>query len=313
LFLRDHGINLQFQDKPKINYKTGEVSFTPQFVRKLEDYTNQMHPAITRIEMLFSEDPVKRANYLSSWEAFLRQNTWIPEPLVYFDEPKTEEHYLKLIEYGKELKTYAPSVKLFVTEQIRPEKRNYPRLEGVVNIFVPAWHRANLRDIKRRQEAGDDVWSYSALVHKGVPTWQIDFPLLDYRIPAWFSWSLDLKGILYWQTMAWSKKDLKIDPWLDCQTCLLGRYIWNGEGSLIYPGMVAGIDGPVASMRLKVFRDSLEDFDYFWILSKLTGRDEVTKLVKKVARSFRAYSKAQNDYTETRKLIAKKILENTQH
>lgn len=307
LMLRDHGVSLRFQMLPTINRSTGKVSFTPEFVRELKDYTEQINPSITRIEMFFSDDPVKRANYLLSWETFLRQNQWVPEPIVYFDEPKNEKDYLKIIEYGKTLKAHVPSVKLFVTEQIRPEKGNYPSLEGVVNIFVPVWHRANLRDIKRRQEAGDEVWSYSHGDTKNFPSWHIDFPLLDCRIPAWFSWSLDLKGILYWQTTSWSKKSLKIDPWVDCKTLPQAKFSY-GEGYLLYPGGVAGIDGPIASMRLKVFRDGVEDFDYFWILSGLAGRGECDRIVKNVASSFRIYSDDMSLYLKARELIAQKII-----
>lgn len=66
-------------------------------------------------------------------------------------------------------------------------------------------------------------------------------------------------------------------------------------------------------MRLKVFRDSVEDFDYFAALAKLAGRDEADRVVKDVASSFRTYSRNPSDYTEARKLIAKKILEKMQH
>jgi hypothetical protein len=168
---------------------------------------------------------------------------------------------------------------------------------------------ANPQDIRRRQKAGDEFWSYSALDHKGVPNWLIDFPLLDYRIPAWFSWSLDLKGILYWQTINWASKRVKSDPWTNCQTYSKGGEVWNGAGSLIYPGGEAGIDGPVASMRLKVFRDSIEDYDYFWVFSQRTEREKVNKIVREVASSFRVFSQDINKYVQTRTLIAENIIE----
>jgi hypothetical protein len=256
-----------------------------------------------------SKDPTKRARYLSAWEAFIQQNPWIPEPIVYLDEPNSRDKYLDVLEYGKAINAHAPSIKFLVTEQIRSQKPEWPSLEGAVDIWVPAWHLANPEDIRRRQKAGDEFWSYSALDHKGVPNWLIDFPLLDYRIPAWFSWSLDLKGILYWQTINWASKSVKSDPWTNCQTYSKGREVWNGAGSLVYPGGEAGVDGPVASMRLKVVRDSIEDYDYFWILSQRTERDKVNKIVREVASSFRVYSQDINKYLQTRTLIAENIVE----
>ena len=48
------------------------------------------------------------------------------------------------------------------------------------------------------------------------------------------------------------------DTWSNPQTFKQ----FNGEGVLFYPGTDAGIDGPVASMRLKSLRDGLEDYEY---------------------------------------------------
>jgi hypothetical protein len=176
-----------------------------------------------------------------------------------------------------------------------------------VDILVPPWFWANPEQVKKWQSAGYEVWSYVHGHNTGVPSWLIEFPILNYRIPAWFSWSLDLKGILYWQTMSWSKLDMKIDPWVNCNTYPKAGFSC-GEGSLIYPGYDAGIDGPVAGMRLKVFRDGVEDYDYFAILASLVGRDAVKNIVEKEAKSFRVYSTRPEDYTEARKIIAERIL-----
>jgi hypothetical protein len=49
------------------------------------------------------------------------------------------------------------------------------------------------------------------------------------------------------------------------------------------------------SIRLKTFRDSVEDFDYFAVLATLSGRKKVDNIVKKVASSFKIYSKDPTD------------------
>jgi hypothetical protein len=260
------------------------------------------------VEMLFTDNPVKRQNYLSSWEKFLERNPWLPQPITYRDEPSTISDFLVITGYSEAIKKYAPTVKVLVTAPIRPKQPELPSLDGSADIFVPPWYWANSEQVKKWQKAGCEVWTYIHGDSVGVPNWLIDFSLLDYRIPAWFCWSLDLKGILYWQTTSWSKSDVKIDPWVDCNTYPKANFSC-GEGSLIYPGYDAGIDGPVASMRLKVFRDSVEDFDYFWILKNLTGRDTVTKVVSPVASSFRVYSKTPDDYAKARKAIAQMILD----
>ena len=309
MMLQDHGINMPFPISPKINRKTGEVILTLEYVRQLKTYAERMHPSVTKIKMRFEKDAVKQARYLSSWEAFLKGNLWVPQPIIYFNEPSTIEDYLRVIKYGKAINTYAPSIKFLVTEQIKPQKPNFPSLEGAVDIWVPSRYWARPEDIKRRQTAGDEVWSGGALGRKGVATLLIDFPLLDYLVPAWANWNLDVKGFLYWQTTSWSKKDVRFDPWVNSETYSLKGKIWNGCGSLVYPGHDAGIDGPIASMRLKVFRDSIEDYDYFSILSELTGRHEVEEIVGKITKDFKTYSKNINEYLEGRTLVAQKIIE----
>jgi hypothetical protein len=304
--LRDHGARCRFE--PPATDATGKAIFSNDYVNGLRRFTFEMRPSITMVQMLFDDSPVKRRNYLLSWENFLRRNSWLPEPIAYYDEPQNLANYHTIIEYSKDIKNYAPSVKLVVTAPIKPNRPDLPSLEGFVDIWVPPWYWANPEQVRKWQEAGYEVWTYIHGDSVGVPNWLIDFSLLDYRIPPWFCWSLDLKGILYWQTTSWSKSDVKIDPWVDCNTYPKANFSC-GEGSLIYPGYDAGIDGPVASMRLKVFRDSVEDFDYFWILKNLTGRDTVTKVVSPVASSFRAYSKAPNDYVKARKAIAQMILD----
>jgi len=312
LMLQDNGIYLPLDRYPEVDKETGEVRFTIDYIKALKDYSNEIHPSITWVILQhhdFTRDPVKCARYLSGWETFIKQNPWIPQPIVYWDDPKSKEDYLRILDYGKAIHSYAPDIKFFVTTRIKPEKPENPSLIGAVDIWVILWPVGNLEDIRKRQEAGDEVWSYTCLSHNGVPNWLIDFPLLNYRIPAWFNWSMGLKGIVYWQTMAWSKYEgVKVDPWVDCRTYYAQGLIWNGEGSLLYPGAAAGIDGPVASMRLKVFRDAMEDYDYFSLLAELVGQDKVTEIVSKTASTFRIYSRDPAVYLKARALIAAEIV-----
>lgn len=314
LMLRDHGISPIFPVHPKINKETGEVIFTSQYIGKLRAFTDEMHPSVMEVIVPYSirKDPARRARYLRLWQDFINRNPWIPEPFIYFiTDVSTEKGHLAIIDSGTAINTYAPSIKLLITDDTWYRESDYPDIEDMVDIWVPIWGRVTPAYLERHGQSGAEIWPFGALAYEEIPSWLIDFSLLDYRIPAWSSWSLNLKGIFYWQTMAWSKKSVKIDPWVDCETYYYKdkKKVFNGEGSLIYPGKAAGIDGPVASMRLKVFRDSVEDYDYFSILSELAGRDQTEEIVTKVASSLRVYSKLPQDYTEARKMVAKKILD----
>jgi hypothetical protein len=310
-FLRDHGITLQFTKYLVTGYPVvhsdGQIIFDEPYISTVRSYIDRMHPSVFRVGRNFIDNPVARAQYLSNWEDFLNSNPWIPQAIIYFDEPDSLETYEIIINYGNAMNLYAPHIKLLVTEQIKPQKPDWPSLEGSVDIWVPLWGLADVSDIKRRQLAGDEVWSYTALDwENGVPYWLLDSPLLNYRIPAWFSYSLDLKGILYWSTMCWTNN--KINPWVNPATHTKGSRVWNGEGSLIYPGKPAGIDGPVGSMRLNVFRDLVEDFDYLKLFESLTSRDQAVSQASSIAKDFMTYDKNPESYIAKRKAVAEMIL-----
>ena len=67
-----------------------------------------------------------------------------------------------------------------------------------------------------------------------------------------------------------------IDPWFNPAFAHPRHY--NGGGYLFYPGAPCGIDGPVASMRLKNLRDGMEDYEYFVLLEKRAGAEAVQKV-----------------------------------
>jgi len=308
--LRQHGAVPLCAYEPLMDFHTGAVEFPSWYVAKLREYVDQMQPMTTYLPSNFDRmQPTELARHLSAWQQFIQENPWIPEPFMIYDEPRTLEAYQKVITYGTAMHTYAPSIKFLVTEQVEPRKPGWPSLEGYVDIWCPLWHLGDADSLARRRALGDSTWSYVALTQSlDVPAWLIDFPLINYRIPAWFSFNLDLDGILYWQTMQWAARKPKIDPWVDSETFVLGEDVWNGEASLVYPGSDAGIDGPIASMRLKVFRDGIEDHEYLSVLSDLIGTAEVKKIVLNVAKDFKTYSNSPYAYMVARRQVAERIL-----
>ena len=76
-----------------------------------------------------------------------------------------------------------------------------------------------------------------------------------------------------WSTNWWANID---DPWEDTDT---NRNDIHGDGILFYPGNKVGIDGPVASLRMKIIRDGLEDFDLFTLAEKELGREYVKEKI----------------------------------
>ena len=91
----------------------------------------------------------------------------------------------------------------------------------------------------------------------------IDTKAAANRVVSWMSYKYNVSGELYWGVNAadgiyTGGGDGGVTSW--GEQWLFGG---NGEGSLTYPGRVGVIGGehfiPVASMRLKLIRDGLED------------------------------------------------------
>ncbi len=117
-------------------------------------------------------------------------------------------------------------------------------------------------------------------------------PAIFHRILPWFAWKYDAVGIGFWAVMAWysAKTDSIIDVWTDDPALWINpfgtlEHAQSGDGWLIYPGDKvnehtgqADVTGPVASLRLELFRKGLEDYKYLELLKRnLDNLDSTSK------------------------------------
>jgi hypothetical protein len=223
------------------------------------------------------KDRDRNVKFLQSSWAYLRENGWEKYAYVYvFDEPNTKQAYDEVRKRAKMIHEAQPGLKVLCTQQPSPQDAAWGTLVGSVDVWVPLWSLFEEKSVAERQKAGEEAWSYTALCQgkKGEdnPYWQLDFPLLNYRIPAWTSRRYGLTGLLYWTMVYWPETE----PW---QSPLCYRQQYNGEGMLYYPGGEVGIDGPVASMRLKALRDGLEDYEYL-VLAGEAGAEKAAGIAK---------------------------------
>ena len=77
---------------------------------------------------------------------------------------------------------------------------------------------------------------------------------------------------------------------------------------LFYPGTEAGIDGPIASVRLKNLRDGMEDYEYFVLLKNRGGADIVEEIVKNAVPTWGSWDQDTHRLLERRRKLAREIL-----
>jgi hypothetical protein len=119
-------------------------------------------------------------------------------------------------------------------------ERQFKELAGIINFWVCGggmfeWYAESAAALKRR---GDTVWTYG-----GTPA--VDQPASQMAVDALRAWILGVDGFVRWQTVMPGA-----DPWF--------RSGGGGE-NIVYPGERFGVEGPLASVRLKLQRNVLQD------------------------------------------------------
>ncbi len=106
--------------------------------------------------------------------------------------------------------------------------------------------------------------SASDVYFTGWPSYTIDASAVRNRAMEWLSFRYGLTGELYYETV----QGYGENPWV--QQAAFGG---NGDGTFFYPGQPSRIGGtkhiPVASIRLKMIREGMEDYEYLAKLASL--------------------------------------------
>ena len=308
---------------PEIN-EDGSLKIIPERTQALKRFIEDLHVTDFPVPNepfadMATTNRQKAIRYYREFYQYLKDNGWDKRAYLYMlDEPNTKESYELIVALGEMVHEAAPQLRRLVVEQPYTQNPSWPDIDPYVDIWCPLWSFIDRDAVNEKLAHGDQVWSYTALSQRAEsyhprydqvknydpPYWDIDNPLSSYRIPTWLNWQYKISGLLYWTTMARSIKN----PWtLPFFTGTMDR-VYNGEGWLIYPGNVCGINGPVSSVRLKNIRDAMEDYEYFAMLKQLAGDDAVTKLVSKIAPNWWGVNFNSGTILSVREEIANEIV-----
>lgn len=317
---------------PKVN-ADGSLTIVPERHAALEKFINELHvtdfeiprapfatlPGSTARPDYKDIAPAQREKaqrYYRAYYDYVKQNGWDKRAYIYLlDEPNLRENYEQVLVLGQLVHEASPELKCLVVEQTYLQDPSWPDMDPAIDIWCPLWGFIDRDSTREKIAHGDEVWSYTALVQrtppyhpqyqqlkdKDPPYWHIDRPLVVYRIPTWVNRQYGITGLLYWSTVT-----AVIDPWFN--PAFAHPRHFNGGGHLFYPGVPCGIDGPVASIRLKNLRDGMEDYEYFALLEKHGGKDAVQKMVDRIAPNWWDYTRDPQTLQAARRELAEAIV-----
>lgn len=297
----------------------GGIKETGQ-AERLRSLVEEKHVNAIRIPFRYQDDPKQAKAYLAAMADWLRGLGYLELAYIYLrDEPNDAEEYETVRQQGKLIHEAAPDIARMCTEQTVTSNPEWGNLYGAVDIWCPLWGLWDEATANERLKLGERLWSYTALCQgpKATPWWQIDMEPLNFRAPFWVSWHDNITGFLYWSSVYWQAYGSMEGVW---ERPAFRDKFW-GEGMLLYPGPPAGIKGPVPSIRLKLIREALEDYEYMAMAAGINGErraqnrsqssdveKQTDSVVADVVRSFQDWSHDPEDYERARERLAEMIM-----
>jgi len=276
---------------------------TPATERYLND------PRVNAFIIPYSSDDAE----LKAWVDTIREKGWIDKGYFYVvDEPIQKDQFDLLKRHAERIHALGADLKIvspyFREPAFEAEGGVHGLLTGVCGIWCPKVHFYNEEFLTKRQALGEEVWWYVCW-EPGAPyaNLYVDMAGVDHRALFWQQAHYNVDGFLYWTTTYWEANTGTADPWTDMATVKNLSPSVYGDGSVLYPGSKVGIDGPVASIRLKLIREGLEDVEYLRMLEDREGRDAVREVTSQVVQGLDAYSKDASQYGALREAVARRL------
>ena len=249
-----------------------------------------------------------------------RRECWNVEEVK--DRPDTD--WDKIKRRAEFLHKNAPGLKLMVTTDRQAAETCFDRLFQVKGVgkYIDIWtvgitrmdgkpttdtYNRNFRATYDASfiSPGKELWWYHACgshgcgdgSEKGWPTVMVDLPAISTRIFEWLTYAYRTSGELYYETVFQYPYSYKVvkgaggkEAKVPDRNPFENVYYFggHGDGVLFYPGKPDYIGGtkhiPIESIRLKLIREGMEDYEYLKLAEAKKGRawieSEVLPLLK---------------------------------
>jgi hypothetical protein len=274
----------------------------------------------------------------ATWARHFREKGWFDQLFDYTcDEPPITCRWDEIPQRARAAKQGDPDFRTLVTTEIRDADAH--GATSSIDVIVPV---VNAMDDKpgNSPDTGDQRPSYDAFLARGAtkelwmyqscmshgcggtvnmgspndsdryftgwPTYMIDASAVRNRAMEWISFLERATGELYWETTMAYSHDAWSNQW---------DFSGNGDGTLFYPGTPSRIGGktdvPVASLRLKMIREGMEDYEYLKALSDAGDPELARSIARGLFPSNAATDVDPQALLAAREKIARRIVELT--
>ena len=224
-----------------------------------------------------------------AWALHFREKSWFDRTFDYTcDEPPMTCAWSDVPKRAATVHAADPGFRTMVTTSWREASINDPTWLTDIDIIDPALNFLN--DKPGQPDFGNQraayaawtdgtpqrrLWWYQACMSHGCGNatntgsywrgWQADYVIdasgVKNRAMEWLTYLFRMQGELYYDT---------VEFFATAFTSQSG-FGGTGDGNLLYPGTVANIGGstgiPLASLRLKIIRDGMEDYEYLSLVA----------------------------------------------
>jgi hypothetical protein len=267
-----------------------------------------------------SED--QQVQYLIAWAQHFQQKGWLDRLFLYLWDEPAKPDFARVLERGRRSLRADPRIRNLVTSSFTEE------LQEAVQIWVPLVNclepKPNYDDFcaqappfhayDRQISHHKSLWFYQSCAShgcnivggsyfRGWPSYMIDTAGAANRVMQWVAWKYRIEGELYYSM---NEAYGGHDPWTDLR--LFGG---NGDGTLFYPGRPDRIGGttdiPIESIRLKLIREGMEDYEYLALLARLAGPAVADKYADRIVRTAYQWESRSEQFLEVRREIGEMI------
>ena len=223
---------------------------------------------------------------IQQYDEHFKAKGWKPRMYVFFqglDEPSTEERFAKVVKVAQAVKEGSKRVKVrhdFYTAFAEGDKM-IERFRGSIDIWCISSCFYPVEALQARQAKGEEAWYY-----QGAEPWvgaeNLDNEAIGLRTWAWIAWKYRVDCWHNWCSGRWGGENIFVWP---NNGGSRGAWRPNGNGVMVYPGILFGVDELFPSVRLKAYRRGNTDYEYMVLLKKLgqgkTADDIVNSIVRK--------------------------------